>query len=180
MNSSRINRFAPRILALLLTLGFCGPALAAPPHAQIHSKTQTKSDKAPQPKASETQREARQHKLPARHLHKLVVHGQLKPICVLEWLKVAFKRPYTTNPAKANLPVCRLVALTGSRIKNRILCETSNQLFRRQQNCPGGLLSPDCTLYSSVTSLDAALPPVNVGKLKALLQTVPSHYSPGC
>jgi hypothetical protein len=180
MDTTRIKQLVPRIVGLLFALSFCGLAWGAPPHAQSHAKTQTQSDKAQKPKVSKTQHKARQDNQPVKNLGKMTVHGKLNRICMLEWLKLALKRPYTMDPAKADLTFCRVVSLTGSHIKDRLLCETSNQVFHRQQNCPGGLASPDCALYMNEASLDAALLKVDVGKLKAALQTVPDHFSSSC
>jgi hypothetical protein len=170
MDTDRIKKFIPRILGLLLSLSFCGLAWSAPPHAQKHAQAQIQGHKAPQIEASKTPHKAKQDKQP-KHLGKMTVHGKRwKPICVLEWLKVALYRPYTTDPAKSALYICNPESMGGSRIRDYIRCETSDRIFDRQQRS-GAIVGDLPPIVFKVTDRR---------KLEVLLNATPRHFTSAC
>lgn len=118
---------------------------------------------------------------PTMQLGTVHVQGTKQIIAVLRALKAALKAPFSTDPARANDPVCRIVKRLGD-AREYLDCATNRDFIRRrylsQLSVETGTLGvphgtdllrsflaqqPDHHLYT----------PVNGGALQALLARLP-------
>lgn len=122
-----------------------------------------------------------------RNLGQVTVHGQkLSPICILDTIKFALNRAYSTSAADADLVVCRFVKLTGSHLPDHLWCATNAQIAAQHLDA---LSAPRASIGSMMVSghgtvsaslLATKLPRVNFSKMKTLMAKLPDKPLVSC
>ncbi|HSN17492.1 MAG TPA: hypothetical protein VLV87_04720 [Gammaproteobacteria bacterium] len=126
-------------------------------------------------------------------LGEVKVTGQKQVMQALQAIKVALKRPESSDPALRNVVVCRIERELGSNHNDELVCATNGTLSSRRQTIQSGMLGACETMtsdtscspvlaFSSKSPLQSAISssadhvmrmPVNGAALKGLLAKIP-------
>ena len=129
---------------------------------------------------------------PVLHLGKIEVSGQKQVMEALQAIKLALKRPESSDPSQQNAIVCRIEKDIGSHQQDLLTCATNRTLSLRRQATQSGMITacegvagttcyPDQG-FGSRSPLSAALQSteghvlhttVNAASLRSLLAKIP-------
>ena len=129
---------------------------------------------------------------PVLHLGKIEVSGQRQIMEALQAIKIALKRPESSDPSQQNVIVCRIEKDIGSHEQDLLTCATNRTLSLRRQGTQSGIITacegvagtscyPD-QAFGARSPLNDALQsteghmlhmPVNAASLRSLLAKIP-------